>query len=178
VLGSDIVARNPHLEPGADPATGAPLLLVRALQPDVAIVHVQKADPHGNGLMWGNLGITADAVRAAQAVIVTAEEIVAPEQLRRDPNRVVVPGICVAAVCEARWGAHPSPVQGYYNRDHVAYRDYHAETRTAEGQARWRAAWVEGAPDLAAYVARLGNERVHSLIPVEHRFPEPVDYGY
>jgi glutaconate CoA-transferase subunit A len=178
VLGSDLVARNPHLVPMRDPGTGAPLLAVRALRPDVAIVHVQKADPHGNGLLWGSLGITPDAVRAARAVILTAEEIVSPEQLRRDPNRVIVPGLCVTAVCEARWGAHPSPVQGYYARDHRAYRDYHALTKTAEGYARWRAEWVEGAPDLAAYVARLGKERVHSLIPSDHRFPEPVDYGY
>ena len=178
LLGSDLVARNPHLAPMRDPDTGAPLLAVRALHPDVAIVHVQKADPHGNGLMWGNLGITPDAVRASRAVIVAAEEIVAPEQLRRDPNRVIVPGLCVTAVCEARWGAHPSPVQGYYGRDHQAYRDYHARTKTAAGYAQWRAEWVEGAPDLAAYVARLGNERVHSLIPSDHRFSEPVDYGY
>src|SRR5207245_2278254 len=84
----------------------------RALHPDVAIVHVQRADPHGNSILWGSLGITFDAVRAARAVIVTAEEIVSPEQIRRDPNRVVVPGLVVAAVCEARWGAHPSPRPG------------------------------------------------------------------
>ena len=177
-LGSDLPSRNPYLEPFADPRTGEPLLAVRALQPDVAIVHVQKADPHGNGLLWGSLGITPDAARAARATIVTAEEIVPPEQLRRDPNRVIVPGLVVAAVCEARWGAHPSPVQGYYNRDHQAYRDYHARTRSAEGYAAWRTEWVEGVPDLDAYVTRLGNERVHALIPMEHRFAEPVDYGY
>lgn len=177
-LGSDIVGRNPYLEEITDPSTGARFLGVRALHPDVAIVHVQRADPHGNGLAWGSLGITADAARASRAVIVTAEEIVPPEVIRRDPNRVVVPGLLVAAVSEARWGAHPSPSQGYYNRDHAAYREYHAATRTAEGYARWRSEWVEGAPDLAAYVARLGNERVHGLIPLEHRLPEPVDYGY
>ncbi|HEY7728661.1 MAG TPA: CoA-transferase [Candidatus Eisenbacteria bacterium] len=177
-LGSDIVGRNPHLQPFTDPGTGSPLLGVRALHPDVAVVHVQRADPHGNGLAWGSLGVTSDAVRAARAVIVTAEEIVAPETIRRDPNRVVVPGLLVAAVSEARWGAHPSPTQGYYNRDHAAYREYHAATRTAEGYARWREEWVEAAPDLAAYVGRLGTERMHGLLPLENRFPEPVDYGY
>lgn len=177
-LGSDVVGRNPYLVPFTDPEAGTRLLRVRALQPDVAIVHVQRADPHGNGLAWGSLGITADAVRASRAVIVTAEEIVPPETIRRDPNRVAVPGIVVAAVCEARWGAHPSPAQGYYNRDHAAYREYHAATRTAEGYADWRSQWVDEAPDLPAYVRRLGNERVHGLIPLEHRFPEPVDYGY
>jgi glutaconate CoA-transferase subunit A len=177
-LGSDIVGRNPYLEVLEEPGSGTQFLKVRALHPDVAILHVQRADPHGNGLAWGSLGISADAARASRAVILTAEEIVPAETIRRDPNRVAVPGLLVAAVSEARWGAHPSPTQGYYNRDHAAYREYHETTRTAEGYARWRADWVEGAPDLPAYVARLGNERVAGLIPLEHRFPEAVDYGY
>jgi glutaconate CoA-transferase subunit A len=177
-LGSDLVARNPWLQPIEDPLGGGPLLAVKPLHPDVAIVHVQRADPHGNAMMWGSLGITPDAARASRAVIVTAEEIVSPTELRRDPNRVAIPGLVVAAVCEARWGAHPSPVQGYYRRDHEAYSDYHARTRATEGYAAWRADWVGGAPDLAAYVAHLGNERVASLMPAEHRYAEPVDYGY
>ncbi|HYQ96233.1 MAG TPA: CoA-transferase, partial [Candidatus Eisenbacteria bacterium] len=110
-LGSDIVGRNPYLVPIPNPVGGGETILaVKPLHPDVAIVHVQRADPHGNAIMWGSLGITSDAARAARAVVVTAEEIVPAEQIRRDPNRVVIPGIVVAAVCEARWGAHPSPV--------------------------------------------------------------------
>lgn len=177
-LGSDIVSRNPYLAPIDDPLGGGPLLAVKALHPDVTILHAQKADPHGNAVLWGSLGITADAARAARAVIVTAEEIVPVGEIRKDPNRVVVPGLLVAAVCEARWGAHPSPVQGYYRRDHEAYAEYHRSTKTAEGFAKWRRDWVEGAGDLAGYVARLGNERIASLIPLEHRFAPPVDYGY
>jgi glutaconate CoA-transferase subunit A len=111
-------------------------------------------------------------------VIVTAEEIVSPDQIRRDPNRVVVPGLVVAAVCEARWGAHPSPVQGFYRRDHEAYSDYHRVTKSREGYDEWSAEWIAAAPDLDAYVRRLGNERVAALIPLDHQFPEPVDYGY
>lgn len=177
-LGTDWAERNPYLVRIDDPVSGGPVLAVKALQPDVAIVHVQRADPHGNAAMWGSLGITPDAARAARAVIVTAEEIVTPEQIRSDPNRVVVPGLLVAAVCEARWGAHPSPVQGYYKRDHAAYSQYHAQTKSTEGFAAWRAEWVEGAPDLAAYLRKLGNERVAALLPAEHHYAEPVDYGY
>jgi glutaconate CoA-transferase subunit A len=176
-LGSDLVARNPYLAETRD-ADGAPALAVKPLVPDVTIVHVQRADPNGNSILWGSLGITSDAARAARAVIVTAEEVVSPEQIRRDPNRVVVPGLVVAAVCEARWGAHPSPVQGYYRRDHETYAEYHGMTKTREGYERWRREWVEETPDLEAYVRRLGNERVAALIPLEHALPEPVDYGY
>jgi glutaconate CoA-transferase subunit A len=177
-LGADWVERNRWLRRVEDPVSGGPVLAVLPLAPDVAIIHAQRADPHGNAVMWGSLGITPDAARAARAVIVTAEEIVSPDRIRSDPNRVVVPGLLVAAVCEARWGAHPSPVQGYYRRDHEAYRDYHERTRTAEGFAAWRAEWVDGPGSLAGYAARLGNERIHALIPMEHHFAEPVDYGY
>jgi glutaconate CoA-transferase subunit A len=177
-LGTDWVERNPWLRVVEDPLGRGPVLAVAPLVPDVTIVHAQRADPHGNALMWGSLGITQDAARAARAVIVTAEEIVSPDRLRGDPNRVVVPGILVAAVCEARWGAHPSPVQGSYRRDHEAYSDYHARTRSEEGYAAWRAEWVDGVPGLEGYVKRVGRERIHSLIPVEHHFADPVDYGY
>lgn len=177
-LGTDWIDRNPYLPRIEDPVGGGPILAVRPLVPDVAIVHAQRADPHGNAVMWGSLGITPDAARAARAVIVTAEEIVAPERIRRDPNRVVVPGLVVAAVCEARFGAHPSPAQGSYRRDHEAYAEYHRVTKSAEGYAAWRREWVDGAADLEAYVARLGKERVHALLPAEHHFAEPVDYGY
>jgi len=177
-LGTDWVERNPWLRRIEDPVSGGPVLAVRPLAPDVAIIHAQRADPHGNASMWGSLGITPDAARAARAVIVTAEEIVPPEVIRSDPNRVVVPGLLVAAVCEARWGAHPSPVQGYYRRDHEAYADYHARTRSADGFEAWRAEWVDGPGGLEGYVARVGNERIHGLIPLESHLAEPVDYGY
>ncbi len=177
-LGSGIIERNPYLEVIENPLGGGPVLAVKPLVLDVAIIHAQRADTHGNAILWGSLGITPDAARAARAVIVTAEEIVTPEQLRRDPNRVVIPGLLVAAVCEARWGAHPSPAQGYYRRDHEAYVDYHRATKSVEGYAAWKREWVDDVADLSAYVAKLGNERVHALIPAEHRFAEPVDYGY
>ena len=177
-LGSEIIGRNPYLEVIENPLGGGPVLAVKPLVLDLAIVHAQRADTHGNAVMWGSLGITPDAARAARAVIVTAEEIVTPETLRRDPNRVVVPGLLVAAVCEARWGAHPSPAQGYYSRDHEAYASYHRATKSADGYAAWKREWVDDVADLPAYVAKLGNERVHALIPSEHRFSEPVDYGY
>ena len=177
-LGSGLLERNPYLQVIDDPVGGGPVLAVKPLVLDVAIIHAQRADTHGNAVLWGSLGITADAARAARAVIVTAEEIVTPETLRRDPNRVVVPGMLVAAVCEARWGAHPSPSQGYYRRDHESYASYHRATKTLDGYAAWKREWVDSVRDLEAYVAKLGNERVHALIPAEHRFAEPVDYGY
>jgi len=98
------------------------LWAVRALTPDVTIVHVQRADAEGNAHCWGNFGVMIEAVRAAKRVIVIAEEIVEPEVIASDPNRTAVPGFLVSAVVECRYGAHPSPVQGYYKRNDAFFR--------------------------------------------------------
>src|SRR5262249_54666507 len=135
LLGGDIAAGNPDLRTFASPLDGRPLLLVPALAPDVAIVNVQRADAEGNAHAWGNLGICQEAALAARAVVVVAEEIVAPDVIRSDPNRVLAPGFRIAAVAHAPGGAHPSPVQGYYNRDHAFFHEYHQATRTLEGMA-------------------------------------------
>src|SRR5438477_6409849 len=87
------------------------LLAVRALQPDVTVVHVQRADKEGNAHCWGNFGVMLEAVRAAKRVIIVAEEIVQPELIASDPNRTVIPGCLVSAVVHEPFGAHPSPVQ-------------------------------------------------------------------
>ena len=103
---------------------------MRALNPDVTIVHVQRADVEGNAHCWGNFGIMIEAVRAAKKVIVVTEEIVDREVIASDPNRTVIPGFLVTAVVECRYGAHPSPVQGYYKRDDALFRQYHEQTKT------------------------------------------------
>ena len=95
---------------------------MRAIQPDVTIVHVQRADEDGNAHCWGNFGVMIEGVRAAKKVIVVAEEIVASEVIASDPNRTVIPGFLVSAVVEEPLGAHPSPVQGYYKRDDAVFR--------------------------------------------------------
>ena len=122
---------------GRPPLRGqAKLHAVRALTPDVAIVHVQRADREGNAHCWGNFGVMIEAVRAAKRVIVVAEEIVDAEVIASDPNRTVIPGFLVNAVVECRYGAHPSPVQGYYKRDNAFFRQYHEQTKTKADSER------------------------------------------
>ncbi len=178
LLGSDIAAGNPDLIVASSPLDGAPLLLVPALIPDVAVIHVQRADAEGNAHAWGNLGICQEAALAARRVIIVAEEIAAPEVIRSDPNRVLVPGFKVAAVVHAPGGAHPSPVQGYYNRDHTFFHEYHVATRTHAGMESWLAEWVYGVDDRAAYLAKLGAERWRALAPQRSLPAATVDYGY
>jgi glutaconate CoA-transferase subunit A len=154
------------------------LLAVRAIVPDVTIVNVQRADAEGNAHCWGNLGVMLEAVRAAKKVIVVAEEIVSPDLIASDPNRTVIPGFLVSAVVHEPFAAHPSPVQGYYNRDNEFFRSYHAETKTAADYAHWRARWVDGVKDRAEFLQALGADRVESLRVTKHAYSAPADFGY
>lgn len=178
LLGSDIPRLNPNLRLETSPLDGSPVLLVPAIKPDVAILHVQRCDEEGNAHLWGNLGVAQEAMLAARDVILVAEEIVAREVIASDPNRVPGPFFKVRAVVHELLGAHPSAVQGYYNRDHAFYHAYHSATRTQEGYQSWLNEWVLGLPDRAAYLARLGTERKQGLAITEHRYAAPVDYGY
>jgi glutaconate CoA-transferase subunit A len=154
------------------------LLAVRALVPDVAIVHLQRADKHGNAHCWGNFGVMLEGVRAAKKVIVCAEEIVDEEVIASDPNRTVIPGFLVSAVVECPLGAHPSPVQGYYKRDDAFFQQYHAETRTQVAFAAWAGKWISGVAGRAAYAEQLGKSRVEDLSVKQHAYAVKTDYGY
>ena len=154
------------------------LYAVRALVPDVAIVHVQRADEEGNAHCWGNFGVMIEGVRAAKKVIVCAEEIVSREVIASDPNRTVIPGFLVSAVCEVPLGAHPSPVQGYYRRDDSFFRQYHEESKTPEQFESWAKRWVHGVKDIAEYANLLGGERIESLGVKQHAYAAQTDYGY
>ena len=178
LLGSDIPHHNPHLRLETSSLDGSPLLLVPAIQPDVTIVHVQRSDEDGNAHLWGNTGLSQEAFLAARDVIIVAEEIVPHSVIISDPNRVLGPSFKVRAVVLEPGGAHPSPVQGYANRDHAFFHEYHTATRTPEGYQAWLNAWVLDVPDRTAYLAKLGLERVQSLGVKEHRFAASVDYGY
>lgn len=177
-LGSDLFATNPGLKTMTCPFTGETLAAVAALKPDVALIHVQRADEFGNAHAWGNLGVARDACLASRDVVVTAEEIVAPEVISSDPNRVVTPGFRVSAVVHAPWGGHPSPVPGHYNRDHQAFIDYRNDSRTPEGFEDWRARWVEGCGERSEYLSLLGAERREKLAITHHVWSEPADFGY
>jgi len=177
LLGTDLLARNPRLRTAPCPFTGIPLVLVPALAPDVAILHVQRADPEGNCHAWGPTGISAAAGKAARTVIIVAEELVEPAVIRSDPNRTLLPGFRVTAVVHQPLGAHPSPVQGHYNRDHAMYADWHAHSTTAESAVAWLDEWVRDPGDHIGYVAKLGRGRLDRLRPRTRQLAAPVDYG-
>ncbi len=185
--GSDVVLENEFFaeiespfpaEGGRTTSPKQQLHAIKALHPDVAIVHVQRADEDGNAHCWGNFGVLLEAVRAACKVIVVAEEIVAPEVIASDPNRTVIPGFLVSAVVEAPLGAHPSPVQGYYRRDDGFFKQYHQETKTKQDFERWAQRWIYGVCDVREYAARLGPEHVAGLRVKKHAYAAAADFGY
>jgi len=110
----DLERVNPNFQRLLDPfGSGQEVVVVPALRPDVAIVHVQRADASGNAQIWGILGEQKEAAFAAQRLILTAEEIVDEEVIRADPNRTIIPGFIVNAVCCVPYASHPSYTQGY-----------------------------------------------------------------
>lgn len=177
-LGSDLYRTNGSLKTITCPFTGDTLTAVAAINPDVTIIHVQRADAYGNAHSWGNLGITREACLASRHIIVTAEEIVAPEVIQSDPNRVVTPGFKVSAVAHAPWGAHPSPVPGYYNRDHEAFIAYQLDSKTPRDFDRWQANWIDPVKSSDEYKNLLGEEKMTELAVNHHALTEVADYGY
>lgn len=178
-LGSDVAKGNEFFDQVFSPFEPKESLhAVRALNPDVTIVHVQRADREGNAHCWGNFGVMIEGVRAARRVIVLAEEIVEPEVIASDPNRTVIPGFLVNAVVECPYGAHPSPVQGYYKRDDAFFRQYHEQTKTKADSDAWLDRWVYNTADRRAYMNQLGACRVEEIGVKQHAYAAQADFGY
>jgi glutaconate CoA-transferase subunit A len=169
LLGSDILRTNPGL------VVGDGVVHVEAVRPDVAIVHVQRADEMGRVHAWGPMGVTEEAGLAAGVVIVSCEELVDESITLSDPNRILFPETRVVAVVHEPGGAHPSPVQGFFKRDHAFYREYAEQSRTVDGYDAWLQQWVMQVPDRATYLSHIDSD---ALRITRHRMSEPVDYGY
>jgi glutaconate CoA-transferase subunit A len=172
----DLVRANPQYRVIADPYSGEMLNTVPALNPDVAIIHAQRADAHGNTQIWGILGEQKEAAFAAKRVILTAEEIVDESVIRSDPNRTIIPALIVTAVCHVPYAAHPSYTQGYYDRDNPFYLEWDKISASPDAVQSWLDEWVYGVKDRAEYWAKLGPE-THERLRVNPKWSEPVNYG-
>jgi glutaconate CoA-transferase subunit A len=172
----DLERANPSYRSVTDPYSGRQVITVPALNPDLAIVHVQRADSDGNSQLWGIVGEQKEAAFAADKVILTAEEIVEPEVIRSDPNRTLIPSLVVDAVCHVPFCAHPSYTQGYYDRDNAFYLEWDEISSDRSRTQSWLEEWVYAIPDRHAYWEKLGPQ-THSRLAVEARWSEPVNYG-
>jgi glutaconate CoA-transferase subunit A len=173
---SDLERANPNYRRLTDPYTGREVVVVPALHPDVAIVHVQRADASGNAHIWGIIGEQKEAAFASKRVILTAEEIVSEEVIRSDPNRTLIPEMIVDAVCHVPGCAHPSYTQGYYDRDNAFYLAWDQISESPEAVQAYLDEWVYGVRDRAAYWERLGAQ-VQERLKVAPRYAAPVNYG-
>jgi glutaconate CoA-transferase subunit A len=174
---SDLPVVNPLIREIESPYGDGKVFAVPPLHPDVTIVHAQRADAAGNTQVWGLLGCQKEAAFAADRVIVVVEELVDEAVIRADPNRTIIPGLIVDAVVVEPFGAHPSYVQGAYDRDNRFYLDWDAITRDEASLQAWLREWVYDLPDRAAYLERLGQARVASLRPTASAPSGVVDYG-
>jgi glutaconate CoA-transferase subunit A len=173
---TDLPKANPLIREIESPYGDGVVYAVPPLKPDVTIVHAQRADASGDTQIWGLLGCQKEAAFAAERVIVVVEELVDEAVIRADPNRTIIPGLIVDAVVVEPYGAHPSYVQGAYDRDNRFYLDWDAITKDEGAIQAWLAEWVHGVADRKEYVEKLGSERVAGLKPG----PSPsgsVDYG-
>ncbi len=172
----DLEQANPLYRRVTDPYSGKEVIVVPPLHPDVAVVHVQRADARGNAQIWGIIGEQKEAAFAAKRVVLTAEEIVDEAVIRADPNRTLIPEFIVDAVVHVPYCAHPSYTQGYYDRDNELYLLWDEISETDEGVQAYLKEWVYGLPDRAAYMEKLGTETLARL-QVPPRFSGPVNYG-
>lgn len=172
----DLEKVNPSYRTVSDPYSGGEVVVVPPLKPDVAIVHVQRADADGNAHIWGIIGEQKEAAFAAARVILTAEEIVDEAVIRSDPNRTLIPGFVVDAVCHVPHCAHPSYTQGYYDRDNEFYLDWDRISSSKEAVQAYLDEWVYGVQDRAAYWQKLGPD-VHQRLKIGSRPSATVDYG-
>lgn len=172
----DLEQVNQNYRRVTDPYSGQEVVVVPALVPDVAIVHVQRADLAGNAQIWGIIGEQKEAAFAAKHVILTAEEIVDEEVIRSDPNRTLIPGFIVDAICHVPYCSHPSYTQGYYDRDNTFYLDWDQISQDRNQVQAWLDKWVYRVADREAYWQELGPE-VHARLKVQPRMSIPVNYG-
>jgi glutaconate CoA-transferase subunit A len=175
-MGTDLPVANPRIKTVVCPYTGEALATVPALNPDVTIIHAQRADADGNAQVWGLLGVQKEAAFASKRVIVVVEELVDESAVRADPNRTLIPGMIVNTVVVEPWGAHPSYAQGYYDRDNEFYVSWEPISRDREKLQAYLDEFVYGVPDRQAYLAK--QPGLVERLKADTRRCEAVSYGF
>ena len=167
LLGSDIVTHNPKIKVMENFYDSGPMAFVPAARPDVAFIHVQRADKTGNAQIWGMAANDDNLARAAKHVVLTCEEIIPTSEIRKIPNMTAIPSYCVTAVVEAPYCCHPLPVAGYYWMDIPFRREMVSAAKTREGIVAWMDEWIHGVGNFQAYKQKVGLGRLERLKTME-----------
>jgi glutaconate CoA-transferase subunit A len=174
--GTDLPKANPEIKGVTCPYTGERLATVPALNPDVTIIHAQRADAAGNTQIWGLVGVQKEAAFASQRVIVVVEQLVDTAVIRADPNRTLIPGVIVSAVVVEPWGAHPSYAQGFYDRDNEFYVSWEQISRDPARLTAYLDEFVRGVEGRAGYLAR--HPGLVERLQASQQVCAGVNYGF
>src|SRR5450759_2784845 len=162
------------------PFTGRDIPVVPAANPDVCLLHVQRADKYGNAQHWGGLGSTVHACLASKTIIVSCEELVDCEVIKSSPHHTIVPAFRVSAVIEEPYGCHPCDLPGYSNPDRPMYSLINSAFSCEEGLRSMFDEWIYGLPDRNAYMRHyievFGQETLN-LYRARSYYSAPADYG-
>jgi acyl CoA:acetate/3-ketoacid CoA transferase alpha subunit len=152
-----------------DPFTGMKVCLLPALILDVGLIHVHRADGYGNAQIDGITGFAFEMARASKRLIISAEEIVPTEEIRRQPDRTIIPYYLVDAVVHAPFGSHPGEMAYLYERDEAVYREWIEASKTAEGAQAYLDKYVYGVENHQEYLDLIGKERLAQLVAERER---------
>jgi len=160
--GSDILERVQEIAPGTtsilvDPFTGDEWLVLKPLEPDVAVIQVQVADEEGNAWILGPRWENEEQVKASKRTIVITERLVSTEMIRREPDRTLVPGFLVSHVVNLPFSAHPSSVYQVYDFDSEHIDQYASASKTPTGFQEYLDQYVHGVKDHWAYLEQVGG---------------------
>jgi glutaconate CoA-transferase subunit A len=176
-LGSDMMKYNDNIRSTQSPFTGDQIGVIKAVVPDVGILHVQRCDAEGNAQKWGSLGVDFEGINASRKVIITTEKIVENDVIQRDPNRTIIPGFRINAVVEQPFGAYPGHLVGCYNDGPVNFSGMQDE----DGWERYVNADIYGVKDWNEYLDNLkkinGEDFLDNLRIKEPLLSEPIITG-
>ncbi len=147
-----------------DPFTGLKVCLLPALILDVSIIHVHRADRYGNAQIDGISGFSAETARASKRVIISTEEIISTDEIRKYPERTIIPYYLVDAVVHAPFGSHPGEMAYFYGRDEPVIREWVESSRSAEGADAFMDKYIHGVANHQEYMQLIGSERLAQLV--------------
>ena len=176
LLGSDILQSNSGFKVMEDEESRSSYVRVPPINPDVVFLSVQRSDEEGNCHFWGNYGVLQEAALASKKIILLTEELVESEVIQSDPNRVPFPGFLVKAVCHVPGAVHPSPMTGFWKRDHDFFNQYHQQSRNRDGFIEWLEEWVHKPLDHKQYLEKLGATQQQLKIQGK-ALSRPVNYA-
>jgi len=145
------------------PYTGDPIALVPALILDVGIIHVHRADKYGNCQIDGITGFAYEMSRASKTLIISAEEIIPTEEIRRQPDRTIIPYYLVDAVVHAPFGSHPGEMCYLYERDEEHIQHWADVSKKPETTQAYLEKYIYAVKDHQEYLALIGEERLDYL---------------